>query len=374
MTLREIIWLRRYRQARGVPTSHGTTAVYAALKWLCAAQDAVTDGGVSRAYSLQLGWELPYPETTGYIIPTFLSLHQRFPELNLRERAWRAGRWLAGVQFASGAICSKQHRPGNTKPSVFNTGMVLHGWVSLLEQKEDAQFLNAACKAVEWLVSEQEADGSWKKNAFNGIPHTYYTMVDWALVRYAAVANDNAARAAAVKNLNWALSHQCENGWFDHCYFHADDPVTTHTLSYTTQGLVECGRLLNQPRFIESAIRSTTPLRKTFLKNSALPGTFDEQWRPMATWECCTGSAQTSLVWQALARAIGDESWQRDAIKLNHHMLRYQKVGCSHKSIDGAIPGSWPISGGYDTFNFPNHAAKFFIDALAGEEAANNAA
>jgi hypothetical protein len=34
--------------------------------------------------------------------------------------------------------------------------------------------------------------------------------------------------------------------------------------------------------------------------------------------------------------------------------------------VDGAIPGSWPVSGGYDTLNFPNHAAKYFVDALTG--------
>src|SRR2546422_11164195 len=102
MHLKDINPLWRYRQAKGVLVSDATEAVHSALKWLCAAQDAVAGGGISRAYSLRLGWELPYPETTGYIIPTFLALAGRHLELQLGERAWRAGRWLGGVQFESG--------------------------------------------------------------------------------------------------------------------------------------------------------------------------------------------------------------------------------------------------------------------------------
>ena len=53
---------------------------------------------------------------------------------------------------------------------------------------------------------------------------------------------------------------------------------------------------------------------------------------------------------------------------MNRHLLGYQKVKCADAGVDGAIPGSWPISGGYDSLNFPNHAAKFFVDALVMSE------
>ena len=39
------------------------------------------------------------------------------------------------------------------------------------------------------------------------------------------------------------------------------------------------------------------------------------------------------------------------------------------KNVHGAISGSWPLHGPYDTLCLPNHAAKFFIDALAMEDA-----
>lgn len=366
MKIKTIIPRWRYHKFAGHPSIDVGEAVHCALMWLCSAQDAVEGGGISRAYSLRIGWELPYPETTGYIIPTFLEMDGRFPDLQLARRAWKAGRWLAQVQFESGAICSKQHRPGNTTPSVFNTGQVLHGWVSLLETREDEMIGHAARKAVDWLIQEQEADGSWVKSAFLGRAHTYYTMVDWALVRYAILTGDEQARETAAKHMEWTLRNQRENGWYDHCDFGAGEAVLTHTISYTTQGLVESGRLLGEQRYVESATRGTDKLRAHFEARGILPGTFDEQWQPTAAWECCTGSAQTSLVWQALAEGTGDKSWLESARKLNRHLLGCQKIKCKKPEINGAIPGSWPITGGYDSMNFPNHAAKFFVDALSG--------
>lgn len=53
------------------------THLLAAIKWLCQAQDASEDGGVVGRYRLDRGWTSSYPETTGYIIPTFVSLAQR---------------------------------------------------------------------------------------------------------------------------------------------------------------------------------------------------------------------------------------------------------------------------------------------------------
>jgi hypothetical protein len=35
----------------------------------------------------------------------------------------------------------------------------------------------------------------------------------------------------------------------------------------------------------------------------------------------------------------------------------------------GAVKGSFPVSGGYETFQFPNWACKFFIDANRLEQA-----
>jgi hypothetical protein len=64
---------------RAYPVHDATIHLGEAMSWLCRAQDAGGDGGVSRSYALRhmrahgrRGWLASYPETTGYIIPTFL--------------------------------------------------------------------------------------------------------------------------------------------------------------------------------------------------------------------------------------------------------------------------------------------------------------
>src|SRR5512138_3460019 len=58
----------------GVPHRVGSTSDHleATMAWLCRAQDATGVGAVSAFYDVRAGsWGPPYPETTGYIIPTF---------------------------------------------------------------------------------------------------------------------------------------------------------------------------------------------------------------------------------------------------------------------------------------------------------------
>ena len=77
-----------------------------AYRWLCTAQDASGDGGVAGLYNLLKGWGASYPETTGYIIPTFLHYGHFFNSPEARRRAIRMADWEVDVQLPSGAVRS----------------------------------------------------------------------------------------------------------------------------------------------------------------------------------------------------------------------------------------------------------------------------
>ena len=80
----------------------------AAEAWLRRAQDANTDGGVSYGYSLLAGWRPSYPETSGYIATTFFRLaRERDP--SYAERARRILRWLLSVQNADGSFSNPRY-------------------------------------------------------------------------------------------------------------------------------------------------------------------------------------------------------------------------------------------------------------------------
>ena len=62
-----------YRLALGRPSREAPafrTALSRSLDWLLEAHRAVAGRGFSTHYSLSDGWGPPYPETSGYLVPT----------------------------------------------------------------------------------------------------------------------------------------------------------------------------------------------------------------------------------------------------------------------------------------------------------------
>src|SRR5579883_3004825 len=72
-----------------------------AVDWLIRAQDAGSDRGVSYGSDFGSGFLPSYPETTGYIIPTFLALCRYLKRDEFRSRAVEMGEWESAVQLES---------------------------------------------------------------------------------------------------------------------------------------------------------------------------------------------------------------------------------------------------------------------------------
>src|SRR5207245_616173 len=161
-----------------------------AVEWLLRAQNAAVTGGFARGYSLTWhpyfktrGWQPPYPETTGYIIPTLYLAAEVLGRPELASRAERAARWEIEVQLPSGAV-----RGGvigePESPAVFNTGQVMLGWLSAFAETEDGRFADVTRRAGRWLVATLDPDGHWRRgNSPFAHPHaTLYTArAAWAL-------------------------------------------------------------------------------------------------------------------------------------------------------------------------------------------------
>ena len=138
-------------------------AITAGLSWLGYAQDHSTsnDGGVARHFSLIDGWSDSYPETTGYIADTFISLGIENGDQQLIERAKRMLDWLVSIQFADGAF---QGGMVNELPRVhatFDTGQILIGLVA--GTRIDDCYRPPMAQAADWLVETQDPDGCWRR-------------------------------------------------------------------------------------------------------------------------------------------------------------------------------------------------------------------
>jgi hypothetical protein len=344
--------------------SPSPSAIDKAVDYLLATHDATGRNGCSRGFTLIRGWAPAFPETTGYIIGTLLAFGDRSGRHDLVERAQELGDWEIDVQGEDGGIMEGLVTQLPRKSIAFNTGMVMHGWFDLAEATGDQRYLAAAERGGAFLARHQSPDGAWRgEHSYAGIPHTYHSRVDWALLRLWRATGDDTFRRVAVRNLDWVLSMQQPNGWFEQCIFRPGQLPNTHALAYTLRGLLESSRITGDDRYLTAVQRTTDELIPRFRDLHWLPGVFDRSWRPRAWWECLTGTVQLGGVWLRLFEIAGDPTYLAAGTAAVDRAAGWQ-VQSSRLPISGALAGSLPICGRYAPLKFPNWATKFLADSL----------
>jgi hypothetical protein len=353
----------------------------AAIEWLCRSQDKSGCGGSSASYGLDHGWAPPYPETTGYIISTFIRYSSLVKDDTFIERAVRMGDWEIDIQLPSGAV-----RGGvgiNDFPIVFNTGMVILGWTDLFRKTGFDRYLSAAVKAADWLCQNMENNGRWVKNSYKGIPHAYHSRVSWSLLEVYKLTNDLKYKEAALRNITWVLSLVQGNGWIKEMGFSGEAAPFTHTIAYTLRGLIECShffteemKLKIQGTVIKAAGEIMSVYEESQSDNSSrimlLPGNLDCNWQSSAEYSCLTGNVQMAIIWLKIFQLNNDRHFLDAAKKIIIQLKHLQNIKSLNSGIRGGIAGSYPIWGSYMQFSYPNWAAKFFADALMLQESIMN--
>ena len=97
----------------------GETHLAAALEWLSLAQDVIDErpaaGGVSAGWSFEDGWLPGCPETTGYIIATFIDAAKALNRPDLTGRAHRMIDWELSLQRPDRAFPGHYGEPGSER-------------------------------------------------------------------------------------------------------------------------------------------------------------------------------------------------------------------------------------------------------------------
>lgn len=342
-----------------------------AAGWIARAQDSGPDRGV--AYGARFGGPfLPsYPETTGYIIPTFLRLADRWNDASFRQRAAKMGDWEIDIQMPSGAVMGGMVTDIPT-PAVFNTGQVLLGWAALARETGGARFLAAGRKAADWLAGIQASDGSWRagNSRFADARATVYNVhAAWGLYALGAAAGEQALQRSALRNAEYARSRQAANGWFPDCCLSDPARPLLHTIAYAMQGLLEIGLLAGEGGLVQAARRTADSLVGTLAPDGFLPGRVRPDFSAAVGWSCLTGSAQTSIVLSKLAAHTGEARYRDAARRINRYLMARHDITSTDPAIRGGLAGSWPVDGDYGRLMVLNWAAKFLIDALLEERA-----
>lgn len=337
-----------------------------AAAWLMRAQDSGSDRGVAWGARFGSDFEPSYPETTGYIICTFLRLAEMFQQPEYEERAQRMGEWEAAVQMECGAVMAGKLNSRPT-PAIFNTGQVLLGWAALIRERQAVMFLGPAQRAADWMLAMQEPDGNWVRgnSAHAAAGATIYNVkAAWGLAEYAAVAGRSDALQAAIHNGEFALRHQAANGWFANCCLTDAQHPLLHTLAYSMQGLLGLGKLAKREDFISAARRSADTLMRVMAPDGFIPGRLDSQMHGAVSWACLTGTAQTAIVWFQLYELTGEERYLKAARLANRYLMARHDISSPDPVIRGALAGSWPVWGDYGRLRVLNWATKFLLDSL----------
>lgn len=368
--LSELATAEQIKDQKGLPHAKAPgrpETIKAALTWLCTAQDASAsaDGGVARDYSLNKGWASSYPETTGYIIPTFIELANRSKNQDLHARARRMLDWCVDIQFPEGGFQGGKIDATPKVPVTFNTGQILLGLSAGAKQYGDRRYLAAMNKAASWLRDDLDADGCWRKHptpfAAPG-EKAYETHVAWGLFEAERVAPGQGYGQAGLRQVDWALSKQAANGWFaSNCLTNPKAPLT-HTIGYVLRGVIEGYLLSRRPDLLAAALKTADGLMPAIEADGRLPGRLDANWKGAVDYVCLTGSVQIGHCLFLLFKETGQQQYLDAGQKLTAYVRRTIQLEGPANQV-GGIKGSFPVDGDYGQWEYLNWAAKFFIDA-----------
>lgn len=346
----------------------------AAGHWLRAAQDAMDDGGICGRYHLHKGWTSSYPETTGYIVPTFLALAEELGDEDYVSRAERAIRFLLDLQLDSGAFPGGEVAENTSQPSPFNTAQIVNGLVAWHAATGCSKTLDAAMRAGNWLTDVQDADGAWRQYYYEGHATTYSAHLSCWLAELGQHVGEQKFVDSASRHLNWVLEHRDPaTGWIDLCGFTAEQHeqrfAVTHTIAYTLDGILRISEITGNDEGIDAVRQAAEGILRRLELSRRLPGFLDHGWKQAHAPACLTGNAQMALIWFRLFELFGDGRYVNAALKAIDLIKEAQPMDNPNAGIYGGVPGSDPIWGDYIKMAVPNWAAKFYCDALMRKKA-----
>jgi hypothetical protein len=335
----------------------------AGAEWLGMSIDICGGVASSKGYRFPWGWVPPYPETTGYIIPTLLNLSDATGDRKWHLMAEKMGRWLTTVQAADGGFAGYE-LGSSQKSDVFDTGMILLGFNALQHTSPDARIAEAAAAAAAFLRHSLDDQGAFVRNVSHNMLHTYNVRSAWALVAYGMMTKDSLATEAGLANVDFTLRQQVDNGFFLNNGFKPGGNANTHGIAYVMRGLLQVHLLTQRTDILNAVTRAMDALVSLFEMKGWLAAEIGPDWTFRSRHICLTGCVQLAILGYRLAHLTGRQQYVTLAERLIAQVGSTQSTAAKGKAHYGAIAGSYPIYGAYAPLQYPNWATKFMVDAL----------
>lgn len=286
-----------------------------ALNWL--KQNTVNGAGVSVSNKNKR----PYPEVTGYFIPTLI----RWGEFDLAKTYIE---WLLKVQHQDGSWGDAD----NDQSYAFDTGQIIKGLMAYSLKFPNKNIDAAINKACDWMCACVAEDGS---PAVPDIKGWGKSNVPPGILLYAYQAVIEAGKY--YENDNWINKSNRLVSWFLSDVNLTNFTCLSHFHAYIIEALIDLG-------YYEKAEYGMKIISKQMNFLGKIPAYKN------STWTCSTGAFQYALIWYKLGNyELGDKAFK--------YILRKQ-----NKS--GGWYGGYGLFARYFRRAEISWAVKYFFDAL----------
>lgn len=345
-----------------------------ALDWIARAQAHWGCGGVPASYSARSGdYAGPYPETTGYSIPTLLAAGDALGDPEAEAMAQRAAAWLASRQQQNGAIRCNVERPGaaQTDPAqvvVFDCGAILQGFTAMV--RRSGRFADEARRLAGFLAAEQEPDGAWRRHLAFSDFGSHNALVGYALLDAGAALDDAAFVDAGHRCLAAIRTRLRPDGYIEGCVFPKVRPGVAflHPFVYTIEGFLKAETVAPGLGYLEAALPALEALRRDIARTGRAPGAFvREDMTTAFPFTALTAVAQLADVGFKADRLTRDDRFAPMARRLMRFLRAVLARTLPDAGWAGGLPSAYPIDGEYLPFCVNNWGAKYLVDASLEE-------
>jgi malonyl-CoA O-methyltransferase len=265
----------------------------------------------------------PYPEVSGYYIPTLLNWGER-------ERALQYAEWLVSIQNEDGSWSDAV----GSSPYTFDTGQILKGLLALSDIKPE--YKNSMIKGCDWLIKQILPDGRlttpdtrfWRLPNDKFVPESIHLYCLEPLKQIGEKYNIPEYSEYAQKVLNYYLEIPDLTEFDTLSHFHA----------YIIEALVDLGQTEKANSAMDDVLRYQN-------QDGGIPAYAD------VDWVCSTGMFQYALILYKLGR-------KNEADKIFNYAMNLQNPS-------GGFFGGY---GSEDVNYFKDAeiswAVKYFLDAL----------
>jgi len=313
-------------------------SINGAIDWLNRSYEANFQQGISEYYSTTENWKKPVPGVTAEIAGLLASMENCSIDNDFLLKSVELADWSSEKQLDCGAVQGEI----SDCPSVLRTAQAVKGWVEVYRNKKNEKSIVSAIRAGEWIVSNQDGDGSWRDNLndqFAGEAKTFNIAASSALGLLWQDTKIEKFRQSALDGLEWALSQQKDTGWFMMNNFDSQtQDASLRNIGYTALSLYNCGRMFEEKIFLDSAEKAVEPILKWQRTSGDFARRINHKNNPTISRHCTFGTAQMAKFCFLVYPVNKKDVFLKAGKKAVDFLIGAQDLDSKYDGVKGAVP------------------------------------